>query len=172
MLKLLGSILIAAASVGFACSIRKDLADHLKLLYEIRRLFVDISSEAKYSMQPVEVLLGCFIKTKDERLSAVCGEIAENLLEKKEGAGEEVWRNAFGRHRRELRFNEEEAEVVENAGNAFFGKSVEENQKHLSIYLERLDFIIENVRKEQKEKQRVYQTVSVMCGLMLIILLI
>lgn len=172
MLKLVGSVLIVAASLGFACSIRRELADHLKLLYEIRRLFVDIANEARYSMQPVEVLLGCFIKTKDERLTAVCREIADNLLEKREGAGEEVWRKVFTTNRRELGLKEDEAEVIENAGNAFFGKSMEENQKHLSLYLERLDFMIGNQRREQKEKQRVYQTVSVMCGLMLIILLI
>ncbi len=49
---------------------------------------------------------------------------------------------------------------------------MEENKKQLTLTLERLDFVIEATRGEQKEKQRVYQALSVVCGLMLIILLI
>lgn len=172
MLKLIGSLIIITASVGFAYTIRRDLAEHLRLLYEIRRMLVDISYAARDSMQPVEILLGCFIKTREEHLNAACKEIAERLIEKQEGSGEEVWKTVFGKYKKELGLRGDEAEILEGAGKAFFGKSVEENGKHLALCLERLDFIIENTRGEQKEKQKVYQTVSIMCGLMLIILLI
>lgn len=172
MLKLVGSALIVTASVGIAYTIRRDIAAHLKLLYEIRKLFVDISYAACESMQPVEILLGCFIRTSDERLNEICKEIAERLIEKKEGKGEEVWRTVFAGYRKELQLTGEEAEIVEGAGTAFFGRSVEENKKHLALSLERLDFLIDTARGEQKEKQKVYGTVSVLCGLMLVILLV
>ena len=42
----------------------------------------------------------------------------------------------------------------------------------LSFYLERLDFVIGQERKEQREKQKVAGTVSVIGGMMLVILLI
>lgn len=172
MLKLVGSLLIVTAGVGIAGSIRRELAAHIRLLYDIRKLFVDISCAAYESMQPVEILLGCFLRTRDERLNEVCKEIAARLIEKKEGNGEEVWRSVFAEHRRSLLLNEEEAELVEGAASAFFGKSVAENRKHLSTVLERLDFLIETARGEQKEKQKVYGTVSVLGGVMLVILLI
>ena len=83
-----------------------------------------------------------------------------------------MWRNVFAAHRKELGLNAEEAEVVESAGSAFFGKSVEENRKHLGVVLERLDFLIGAARDGQKEKQRVCGAVSVLGGLMVIILLL
>lgn len=172
MLKLFGSLLIMTASVGLAYCIRRDMTEHLGLLYEIRKMLIDISYAASESMQPVEILLGCFICTRDKRLNEACKKIAGVLMEKKEEDGGSVWREVFGASRRELGLNGEEAEILESAGMAFFGKSVEENRKHLSLVMERLDFCIEGIRKEQKEKQRVYQTVSVMCGLLLIILLL
>lgn len=172
MLKAVGSILIVAASIGIACTIRKELEEHLRLLYEIRKLLVDIAYAAFESRQPVEILLGCFIRTRDERLNGLCKEIAERLIQKREGTGEEVWRSVFLEYRKELRLRSEEAEVIECAGSAFFGKSVDENKKHLAVALERLDFLIETIRGEQKEKQKVYGTVSVLCGLMLVLLLI
>lgn len=172
MLKMLGSLFILTASVGLAYSIKRDMTSHLYLLYEIRKMLIDISYAASESMQPVEVLLGCFVRTRDERLNAACGKIAETLMEKREGDGAKVWRRVFGEFRQELGLRGEEAEILEGAGGSFFGKSVEENRKHLSLSMERMDFLIEEIRKGQKEKQKVYQTVSVMCGVLLIILLV
>lgn len=172
MLKLVGSILVVTAGIGMAYSIRRDMENHLRRLYDIRKLFVDISYAAYESMQPVEILLGCFIRSRDEALNEVCMEIAERLIEKKEGKGEVVWKSVFAEHKSVLELTDEEAEIVEQAGSAFFGKSVDENRKHLSLTLERLDFLIETARGEQKEKQKVYSTVSVLLGVMLVILLI
>lgn len=172
MLKLIGSMLVITASVGIAWSIRRELTEHLRLLYEVRKLFVDISYAALESRQPVEILLGCFVRTGDERLNVICKEIAESLIEKKEGAGEDAWRKVFEKYRKILHLTNEEMEIIEGAGSAFFGNSMEENKKHLTLLLERLDYLIEMARGEQREKQRVYGTVSVVCGLMMVILLV
>ncbi len=172
MLKVTGSMLIIIASVGMAWTIRCELTEHLRLLYEVRKLFVDISYAASESRQPVEILLGCFVRTRDERLNNVCKEIAECLIEKNEGVGEEVWRHVFVKHRNVLGLTNAEIEVIEGAGSAFFGKSMEENRKHLELLLERLDFLIETARGEQREKQKVYGTISVVGGLMMVILLV
>lgn len=172
MLKIIGSVLVITAGIGAAYSIKRELISHLRLLYDLRKLFIDISYAASGCMQPVEILLGCFIRTGDERLNTICKEIAERLIEKKEASGQEVWRTVFAGHRAQLQIDAEEAEIVEGMGQAFFGKSVEENRRHLELSLERLDFLIGNVRGEQKEKQKVYGTVSVLGGVMLVILLI
>lgn len=172
MLKLLGSILIGTASIGLALRITGELKEHLALLYEVRQLFVDIAGEAAYSLQPVEHILGSRIRVRDARLMEICGEIAEKLAMRRDAKGEEVWAAVFEEHKKLLGLKEAELAVIRDAGKAFFGKSMEENEKNLAAYLERLDFLIEGRRREQEEKQKVIQTVSVMCGLMLIILLI
>lgn len=171
MLKLLGSLLVVVASIGIAYGIREEMSAHLRLLYDVRKLFVDISCGASDLRQPVEQLLRCFVTTRDVRLNCICDEMAGRLIEKKDGRGEEVWRNTFFAHRAELGLREDEAEVIESAGSAFFGKSMRENEKHLAVVLERLDFLIEAVRNERNEKQKVYGTLSVMSGLMIVILL-
>lgn len=78
-------------------------------------------------------------------------------------SGSEAWQKRLG-------LSLEEKEIFAGAGCAFFGKSMGENEKSLEHYLERLDYVIDQVRGEQKEKQKVYQTVSVMCGLIIILL--
>lgn len=172
MLKLVGSILIMLASVGLSYSIRIELDEHQKRLFELRSLLTKIFWEMNYSMRPVELVLLYQIETQDEDLRNILKEIGECLMKKEAKCGEDVWREMFQKHRKELRLKPEESELIEQAGNAFFGKSVEENQKVLSLYQEKLDFLIEVERRERREKQKVYQTVCIMSGLVLVILLI
>lgn len=172
MLKILGSTMIFAASIGMAYSIQTELKQHQKCLIELRTLLAKLFWEMNYSMRPVEMVLLYQMKTQDEYIGQILREIGEELRKKEAGCGEDIWRDVFRRHRKKLGLKPEESELIEQAGRAFFGKSVEENQKILSLYQERLDFLIEVEQKERKEKQKVYQTVCVMCGLVLIILLV
>ena len=119
MLKLVGSILIFLASGGLSYSIRTELNEHQKRLFLLRNLLTKIFWEMNYSMRPVE------------DLTKILKEIGERLMKKEAKCGEDVWREVFQTHRKELGLKSEESELIEQAGNAFFGKSVEENQKVL-----------------------------------------
>lgn len=172
MLKVLGCTMILTASIGMAYSIQTELKRHQKCLIELRTLLTKIFWEMNYSMRPVEMVLLYQIKAQNEYIGQIFREIGEELMKKEAGCGEDIWCEVFQRYRKKLGLKAEESELIEQAGRAFFGKSVDENQKILSLYQERLDFLIEVEQKERKEKQKVYQTVCVMCGLVLIILLV
>ena len=172
MLKLVGSVFIIISSIGLACSIQNELKKHQERLFELRSRLTKIFWEMNYSLRPVEMVLLYQIETQDECLKIILREIGECLMKKEAKCGEDIWQEVFQKHRRELGLKAEESELIEQAGRAFFGKSVEENQKILSLYQERLDFLMEVEQKERKEKQKVYQTVCIMSGLVLIILLV
>ena len=152
MLKVLGSMLILLASVGFGFQIQMDLRNHLRLLYDIRKLLLDIVNETAYTMDPMEVVLEHAIHSRNPYLNEICKEMGEGLQKKERGCGQELWQERIEAWQKRL------------------GLSLEENEKSLEHYLERLDYVIDQVRGEQKEKQKVYQTVSVMCGLIVILL--
>lgn len=172
MVKLMGCILIGIASVGFAVSFEREMKEHLRLLYEMRQMLYDISEEARYSLLPVEQILRSRIHPQEERLLDICHRLSSLLAEKSKEGGAMLWKQTFHAYGKELGLSQTEAEIIENSGKAFFGKNTEENSRNLTLYLERLDYVIEHTRSEQKEKQRVLQTVSIMGGFMLIILLI
>lgn len=169
-MKLLGSLLIFTASIGFAFQIRQDLTGHLQLLYDIRKLLLDVAAEAAYSFDSMETILKNTVKSRNPYLNEMCAAMGRQLEKKETGAGKEVWESVIESYQDKLHLTCEEKEIVISAGAAFFGKSMEENEKSLAHYVERLDYVIDSVRSEQKEKQKVYQTVSVMCGLIVILL--
>ena len=171
LVRLFGCLLIITASVGFGLQLKKELADHLELLYELRRLSVAISYAEIYAMQPMEQLLGqqlSSIPALQETLFC----IRKALQEMSAAEGSLIWRETFAAAQKELGLTDEELVIVDDIGGTFFGKSIEENKRQLALCLERLDFVIEQYRAGQKEKQKVYQTLSVVCGFMLIILLL
>lgn len=132
-MKLAGSVLVLLASIGIALSLRRELYLHLRLLYEIRSWMIRLSHAAGGSLLTMEALLGGYVKPHNALLQRISLEIAEQLMEKEGGAGEDIWRAAFAKHGRELGLDTAEQETVEQAGAAFFGRSVEENKKQLRL---------------------------------------
>ena len=118
----------------------------------------------------MEVVLEHSIHSRNPHLNEICREMGEGLQRKERGCGQELWQERIEAWQKRLGLSSEEKEIFAGAGCAFFGKSMGENEKSLEHYLERLDYVIDQVRGEQKEKQKVYQTVSVMCGLIIILL--
>ena len=112
MLKIMGSILVFAAAAGMAGTYKRELADHLALLYALRKLLVDLSCYGNGTRQPVEVLLGCFVRTPDERLNEICRKIADCLIEKNEKNGEQVWKRVFEEYRKKLCLTGEESVLI------------------------------------------------------------
>lgn len=171
LVRLLGCLLIITSSIGFGLQIKRELTEHLELLYELRRLFVAISYEEIYAMQPMEQLLGRQLSSVP-LLQDTLHQIQRALQEKSAADGRDIWQETFRAAQKKLGLTDEEFAIVVDTGGTFFGKSIEENKRQLSLCLERLDFVIEQYRAGQKEKQKVYQTLSVVCGFMLIILLL
>lgn len=172
MVKAAGGGLILLASVGLAVTLGAELREHIRLLYEIRQMLLDIAQEAGYCLLPMEEILENRLHPQNEILSRFCKTLGSTLREKGGCDGTILWQQEMERYQKKLQLDAAEREVLEHAGRAFFGKNTEENASNLAMCLERLDYIIEEKRGEQKEKKRVAQTVSIMGGLMLIILLI
>ena len=112
------------------------------------------------------------MRTTDERLNEICRKIADCLIEKNEKNGEQVWKRVFEEYRKKLCLTGEESALIGEAGGALFGRSEEENHRRLTLILEQLDDRIKTVRGELGEKQKIYATVSMVMGGMLVILLI
>ena len=165
MLKLIGGILVAGSGVGLAVSMIGEIRQHLQRLYEIRQLLLNISGEEALALLPMEHILDKPGLTKDAALQKVCREIAESLAAKKEGSGSEIWREAFWKNQKELGLHAAELEITANAGTAFFGRNIKENEK-----------MLHGGRRGQEHRaglsQKVAGTVSVIGGMMLVILLI
>ena len=65
--------------------------DHLRLLYDIRKLLFDIANETAYTMDSMEVVLEHSIHSRNPYLNEICREMGEGLQKKERGCGQELW---------------------------------------------------------------------------------
>lgn len=172
MLKLLGCGLILVGAFGGAFWVRAEVADHVRLLYGFQQLFFKLAEDIRYSRQPMEYLLIQSGNSSDERISGICQEIGEKLAKGNVVSAQEEWKKIFRKKRKELHLSENEVELLVEAGTAFFGKCMEENEIYFTLIMDKLGFEIEEQRREQREKQKVLQSVVLMGGAMLVLLLI
>lgn len=169
MLKVTGLLFVFTASIGLAYQIGLDLKNHLLLLYDMRKLLFDIANEMTYSSDPAEQIF-LSMHSRNAQLNEICARMGTELRKKESPRGSEVWKASVELYREKMHLTDEETEIFAGAGSSFFGKSIPENEKGLEHYIARLDEVIRETGKERKEKQKVYQTASIMCGLIVILL--
>ena len=100
MLKVLGSMLILLASVGFGFQIQMDLKNHLRLLYDIRKLLFDIANETAYTMDSMEVVLEHSIHSRNPYLMRSAGRWERDYRRRKEDVDRNSGRSGSKRGRK------------------------------------------------------------------------
>ena len=166
MLKLIGSILIITATTGIGFSSSKELQNHLNTLEELKKIFCLLSSELQYTHAPfAEVFSKISIKTSmpyREWLS----NLSQRLMNKTRGSFWEIWCLSIAEDLNKTNLKEDELEELKNVG-----KNMEYIQS-LEIYIEQLEYRIKNTREVYRSKRKLCQSMGIMGGIFLVILLL
>ena len=90
-----------------------DLRNHLRLLYDIRKLLLDIANETAYTMDPMEVVLEHAIHSRNPYLNEICKEMGEGLQKKERGCGQELWQERIEAWQKRLGLSLEEKKSLQ-----------------------------------------------------------
>ena len=165
MQKIVGSIMviIVCSVMGFEKS--KELQIHLNELEGLKRIFTILNSELLYTKAPLSEL---FLKISN-KTEGLYQEWLRDLATKLDMCGistfGELWRNSIRTHFNNTKLTKQEIKELEQVG---LGLQYTDT---LNLYLTQLDFDIEDTREELKSKKKMYQTMGVMCGVFLVIVL-
>ncbi len=166
MLKLLGSALILLACTGIGFGKSRELQFHLEQLEEIKKLFCLLRSELQYTRAPfAEVFEKISRKTKTpyaEWLVRLCG----RLKQKENGSFWNMWTTSISEDLKNSGLKEEEIEELQS-----LGKNLEYTES-LDLYLEQLEYHIKHTREAYHSKRKLCQSMGIMGGIFLVILLL
>ena len=84
--------------------------------------------------------------------------------------GQIVWEEVFREEEQNLQFDREVFEIIVRAGNAFFGRSREENVVFLEKSIEELEIQLSNMKEKGRQERKVWIPVGMLGTLMVIIL--
>jgi len=165
MQKVIGSMIVIAVCTALGFEKSNDLQMHLNALEELRKIFVLLRSEVQYTKAPFAELFLKISKKVDGVYKEWLSKISKDLERHEKGTLQEVWEVSIYEYLRESRLTKEELEELCRVGNSLgYLETIE-------LYIDQLDFSIEKTREELKSKKKLYQSMGIMCGIFLVIVL-
>lgn len=171
MLKLLGSLIVLAASLMYGWKINEELKEHVEQLIGMKEMFLMLRGEIAYARTPLREAFLQMASQGKEPFSDFLKRAAKELEENGESIGE-FWGRLVEEEAGKFYFTREEQGLLKRAGENFGYLDVQMQLKNLELYMEQAEVFIQRAQKELKDRQKVARTLSLMCGLFLVILLI
>lgn len=166
MQKVIGSVIIIAVCTAIGFDKSRELGRHVKELEELQRIFTLIQSELQYSRLPLTELFAKIAMKTEAMYKRWLGNISQELKDCNNGIFEEIWQSSIETHFKETHLTKEELDDLRQIGKNL---SCAET---LSLYLSQLEISIQNTREEEKNKKKLYQSMGIMTGVFLVIVLV
>lgn len=165
MQKLIGSILIifACSAIGFEKSYEMQL--HLKELETLKNVFVLLKKEIQYTRVPLAELFLKISKKMEGGCSCWLEELSQKLYGCEQGTFQDVWGDSLKKFFRESKLTKTEKEELHQ-----LGKSIGYIEG-VDLYLDQLEISIQRTREELKNKKKMYQSIGILGGIFLVIVL-
>lgn len=172
MIRVAGAVLILSSSFLFGMQQKQRLWEHVRQLVGCKEMLLMLSGEMSYAKAPLmEAFLHIAARGK-EPFSSFLRDVALGMETRREQPLSEIWQNALKCRKDKFYFSGEEYELLESLGENFGYLDVQMQLNHLSLCIQQLDAKIVQAQEELAAKQKLYQYLSVMCGLFFILILL
>ena len=166
MLKIIGSLLIIATCTAIGFQKSRELGQHVKELEELRHVFSMFQSELNYMKITFEELF-CDVQRKTTgHYNLWLNDLSEKLRERGKGTFDTIWTTSIETHFKETHLTKEELQGLKQIGKNLSSPDA------ISLYLEELSISIQRTREEEKSKKKLYQSMGIMAGIFLVIVLV
>lgn len=162
-------MLLAAIFYGWRLSMEQQ--EHMDQLIAMKEMFLMIAGEISYTRTPLREAFLRIARQNKEPFAGFLRQAAEELKKNQDSMGV-FWKRLVEQEEERFLFSREEKELLKRAGENFGYLDGQMQLKNLELYIGQADVMIEQFQKELKEKQKLIRTLSLMCGLFVIILLI
>lgn len=172
MVKLIGVLLLMVGSVGFAATLCTEQRKKLLLLVQLRKMFVLIQEDIRYSGLPLPLIIEKTAKKIKEPFRKALTKISKEIVT---NGGEmlcEVWEKEMKNIFKELAFSKKQQELLLEFPDSLGFWEREGQAKALTFYIEESDKWISQMEKEEKNKNKVIMSLGAATGILLSVLLL
>ena len=172
MLKLIGAGLILASAIIFGIQLKQRLAQHLLHLIGLKEILLMLAGEMTYAKTPLTEAFRNIAARGKEPFGSLLNEVADRIEKERELPLADIWKSSLARHKNAFVFSKEEVSIFSGLGDNFGYLDIQMQLNHLTLYIEQIETKIQQAKQELSVKQKMYQYLSIMSGLFLILLLL
>lgn len=172
MLKMAGISLILTASVLYGYMLRMRLHEHLDQLIGMKEFLLMLSGEISYARAPLEEAFLHIAEQGREPYVSLLKRVRERMIAGGEFSLKEIWMQELAQQKDQFLLTEDEYRILKNSSDHFGYLDWEMQIKNIAVYEQQVEVKIIQAQNELAAKQKIYQYLSVMGGLFLIILFI
>ncbi len=165
MVRWIGYVCIFIGCTGIGLYKSEELKKREQELQELQQIFSALQKEIEYTRTPIgEILKNISCKTSEtyqcwlETLSKRCNEKGYQTFDV-------IWNESI-KLLEESRLTQDEIADLKQVGGHL------QQSEAISLFLERLDYCMQNTRRENETKRKLYKSLGVMAGVFLVILLL
>lgn len=172
MLKVIGAGLILFAATVLGLQLKLRVAEHLRQLVGLKEMLLMLSGEMSYGRTPLAEAFSNIAgqgKAPYDRLLLAVSRRAE---QEQELALSQIWQSEAKKQKEHFLLSGEEFSLLLGVGENFGYLDLTMQLGHIALSIQQVENRIVLAQGELSAKQKMYQYLSVMCGLFLILILI
>lgn len=172
MVKLAGVLCLMIGSVGFAASLCLERRKQYFQLAEMKHMFLLIQENVRYSGLPISLIIQKTSEKMKEPFAKVLLDISTELLQNDGRQFDEVWKRKMQMMADELFINQEQKELLYEFPRSLGLWEKEGQAKAFTFYIEEISKYLEQMEKEEKDKNKVIMSLGAAAGILLTVLLL
>lgn len=166
MFKIAGSFLVILSCAMIGYEKANEVTKHRKELEELQKVFVMMQTELKYMKTPFGELFSKLQCKTDGNVREWLNDMANALNTFQQGTLEDIWNTSVDNHLQESFLTREELNELKQVG-----KHISHTEA-LDLFLIQIELLIQHTREEEKTKKKMYQSMGIMMGIFLVIMLV
>ncbi len=155
-----------AGCVAFGFQKSYELQLHAKELEELKQIFIMLKNEMQYARTSLDEMFLHASRRVDGVYQLWLNRLSEDLRRRRKGTFQEIWMQSLQALEKDLHFTKQEVDELRQIGNHI------SDTESLEMYLGQLDVSIEYARKESADKKKMYQSMGILGGIFLVIILL
>ncbi len=158
--------MIIGGCSGYGYAKSRDLKNHLQELEELNKMFCLLKSELQYTRAPFAELFEKIAEKMNEPYKMWLNNLSRTIHKKEQETFWKMWCSSIDTDLKGTTLKKDELSELKNAG-----KNLEYTDS-LNLYIDQLEYQIMHTRESNRSKQKLCQSMGIMGGIFLVILLL
>ncbi len=169
-IKILAAIFIILAGFMFGLNISEYQKIRMNELNDIKKAFLILKSQINYSLESLPTALNNISKKSNKPINTIFETISKRLIEKDKRGIAKIWEQEFKCSSTNL--SKEDIETISDFGKVLGSLDRKLQTDNINIIINYIDKTVEFIANKNEQESKMYKSLGVLAGILLVILMI